>query len=107
MSDNAVKEVLRGIVFLRRLADRKDFLEQVNCIPQSRMKALEAGLKRLGDEGIADNIQLGRNRFDPSPFTSYVDGVDAFFEKITGDPEYLTREPEPEFTGFDDVPELP
>ena len=76
------KEYLRGIIFLRRLADMKDFNEVVNCVPDSRMLDLEAGLKKRADEGEIDTVQIARHRTELHPLSPMVDMVDGFFAKI-------------------------
>ena len=76
------REYLRGIIFLHRLADNKDFNEVVNCVPDARMKDLEAGLKQRADEGEIDMVQIGRHRADIHPLSPVADGVDVFFAKV-------------------------
>ena len=76
------KEYLRGVIFLRRLADSKDFNELVNCVPDSRMAVLEAGLKQRADEGEIDTVQIARTRTDIHPLSPVYDGIDAFFAKL-------------------------
>ena len=77
-----VKEILRGVIFLRRVADGKDFNEVVNCVPDERMNDLEAGLIARRDNGEIDSVQIGRHRKEAHPLSSDEDQVDAFFAKI-------------------------
>lgn len=78
-----VREILRAVVFLNRTADKKDFNEVVNCIPEERMKDLEEGLAILQDAGVVNTVQIGRYRAQATSFTDYFDQVDSFFEKIS------------------------
>lgn len=120
------KEYLRGIIFLHRIVDNKDFNEVVNCVPDSRMSRLEYGLKKRAEEGEIDMVQIARHRTEIHPLSPVVDQVDAFFAKIDavqlkpqeecpecGRPYSSTDRATPsegdenEFTGFDDVNERP
>lgn len=117
----AYKEVLRPIVFLHRVADDKDFNELVLCIPDSRIKVLEAGLIERQNAGQIDTVQIGRHRFEGAPYTEYEDGIDAFFSKVDAvrlhsstnrtvvsetTNESLTLSGATNFTGFDDIDEV-
>lgn|SRR5208337_1934833 len=115
----AFKEVLRGIIFLHRVADSKDFNEVINCVPDGRMKDLEDGLKERQEEGYISGVQIGRHRTEIHPLSPVCDQVDDFFAKIdTLRPYSSTDRATPsegedggsippgdttEFTGFDDV----
>lgn len=116
-----VKETLRGIIFLHRIVDDKDFNEVVNCIPDSRMKDLEAGLNERIQAGEIDTVQIGRHRHEQHPLSQDFDQVDKFFAKIDSKRPHssMNRAPASEaedsslildevstFTGFDDVKEL-
>lgn len=93
----SIREILRAVVFIHRVADDKDIEEVVNCIPDSRMKDLEAGLKNRQQSGELDLVQIGRHRTQATSFTEYYDQVDTFLEKV--DSVTLSIE----FTGFDNV----
>jgi hypothetical protein len=109
----AFKEVLRGIIFLHRVADHKDFNEVVNCVPDDRMRDLEQGLIARQNEGEIETIQIGRHRTEIHPLSPVADGVDEFFAKIdsvrlhSSTDRTPPSEGEGEFTGFDDVNECP
>lgn len=95
-----VKEILRGVIFCHRIADDKDFTVTVNCIPDTRMKDLEEGLKNRRESGLIDTVHIGRGRFEATMHTPYEDGVDKFFAKIDN-----IQSNTPTFIGFDDVEE--
>ncbi len=104
----AFKEVLRGIIFLHRPVDLKDFNEVVNCIPDERMKDLEDGLKERVDEGYISGVQIGRHRKEIHPLSPECDQIDAFFKKIDTLRLHSSTDRTPpsegeEFTGFDEV----
>lgn len=107
-----VKETLRGIVFLHRIVDDKDFNEVINCIPDSRMKDLEEGLKQRRDAGEIDTVQIGRHRHEQHPLSEDFDQVDRFFAKIDSKRLHSSKEratpsegEESNFIGFDDIEE--
>lgn len=77
-----VREILRAVVFLHRLADKQDFTTTINCVPDSRMKDLEAGLLERQDAGEITTVQIARHRYDATVFTDYRDQVDQFLAKI-------------------------
>jgi hypothetical protein len=115
-----VKEILRAVIFCHRIADDKDFNDTVNCIPDSRMKYLEAGLLERKAAGEIDTVQIGRHRYQASAFDEYSDEIDRFFAKLDltrshsstnrvmpseGVDDGLTPSETSNFTGFDDVNE--
>lgn len=69
-------------MFLHRIIDDKDFTSTVNCIPDSRMKVLEDGLRQRQTDGEIDTVQIGRHRFDAAARTPYADQIDKFFRLI-------------------------
>lgn len=115
----AFKEILRGIIFLHRVSDHKDFNEVVNCIPDPRMKDLEQGLIERQRDGEVEGVQIGRHRKEEHPLSPEADQVDEFFHKIDAvrlhsstdratpsegeDDGSIPSEASTDFTGFDDV----
>lgn len=77
-----MREILRAIVFCHRIPDDKDFNELINCVPDSRMKDVEKGLRERSEAGFIDTVQIGRHRQEIHPLDVYEDQVDKFFDKI-------------------------
>lgn len=94
-----IREILRAVVFVHRVADDKDLEEVINCIPDERMKDLEVGLKKRQTSGELDFVQIGRHRTQATAFTDYNDQVDWFLALI--DEVKLPTA----FTGFDNINE--
>lgn len=96
-----IKEILQAIVFVHRVPDNKDIEKVINCIPDARMKDLEAGLAERRDNGNLDLVQIGRMRKQVHPLDAPPqDQVDDFLTELDG----CTLSPE--FTGFDNVKEI-
>jgi hypothetical protein len=91
-----MKEILRGVIFLHRVIDDKDFNEVVNCIPDKRMKDLEAGLIERQVAGEIDTVQIARHRKEAHPLSEDVDQVDIFFKKIDSKRPHSSTERTPE-----------
>lgn len=94
-----IREILRAVVFVHRVADDKDLEEVINCIPDERMKDLEVGLKQRQTSGELDLVQIGRHRTQATSFTEYNDQIDWFLALI--DEVKLPAV----FTGFDNINE--
>ena len=77
-----IREILRAVVFLHRIADDKDFLRTVDCIPDSQMQVLEEELKIRQEDGEIETVQVGRMRYQAATLSVYQDGVDKFLETI-------------------------
>jgi hypothetical protein len=116
-----IREILRAVVFLHRLADDRDFLRTVDCIPDSQMKVLEEELKIRQDEGEIETVQVGRMRYQAATLSVYQNGVDKFLDMIDEVRLHSSTDRTPEsesgedgsipsgatnFTGFDDVTEI-
>lgn len=115
-----VREILRAVVFLHRIADDQDFTETINCVPDSTMKELEAGLLERQTAGEIDMVQIGRHRYDATSFTDYSDQVGDFLARVdevrlhsSMDRATPSEGEDPgsipgvasRFTGFDDIPD--
>lgn len=77
-----MKEVLKAVVFCHRVADDKDFTEQVICIPADQAMILEQELLARKEAGELDVVQIGRLYIQEAPFTDYFNEVPDFLEVI-------------------------
>src|SRR4051812_30681299 len=78
----SVREILKAIVFCHRIADDKDIMDRVICIPPSQCSYLEDELRKRTNEGEIDTVQIGRIYVEATVFTPYADEVDKFLSKV-------------------------
>lgn len=112
------REILKAIVFCHRIADDKDIMDKVICIPAQRCKYLEDELRKRAYEGEIDTVQIGRVYIEATVFTPYADEVDKFLSKVDeirlhssmdratpseGEDDGSTPSVASNFTGFDNV----
>jgi hypothetical protein len=96
----AIREILRAVVFLHRVADDKDILQAIDCIPDSQMQVLEEELKKRQDAGEIVTVQIGKGRYQAATLSVYTDGVEKFLSYV----DQIQLPTINEFTGFDDIP---
>lgn len=113
-----IQELLKVIVFCHRIADDRDFTEQIICIPSSNRKIFEAELLKRQDEGEIDTVQTDAIYIQATEFTPYQDETSKFLAKLDqvrlhssteratpseGEEDSPTLSGASNFTGFDDV----